>query len=112
LIKFYLGYYDEAAILCKDCVDYFKDERPIPYLNALNFLGLCYNKTSEYDLASKTNALGIIECSRLNVPTMKPYFIHSEGINNYFKQDYLKPFNIYKQVCPKSTPFYTIPINI
>lgn len=88
LIKFYLGFYDEAVSLFRQCISYFKEENHRAYLNSLHCLGLAYNKTADYGLCSQTNALGISECTRLNILEMKAYFIHSEGINNYFKQNY------------------------
>ncbi|MGE6356627.1 helix-turn-helix domain-containing protein [Flavobacterium sp. NPDC079362] len=88
LVKYYLGYYDEAISLLKQCVSYFKNENPRAYLNSLHFLGVCYNKIGNYGLSSETNILGIKECKKLNIPEMEVYYIHSQGINDYFKQNY------------------------
>lgn len=88
LVKYYLGYYDEAISLLKECVGFFKSENPRPYLNALHSLGLCYNRVGNYGLCSETNILGLAECNKLDIPQMEVYFIHSQGINNYFKQNY------------------------
>lgn len=88
LVKYYLGYYDEAISLLKDCVSYFKNENPRAYLNSLHFLGVCYNKIGNYGLCSETNILGIAECKKLGIPEMEVYYIHSQGINDYFKQNY------------------------
>lgn len=87
-IKYYLGFYDEAISLLKECVVYFKSENSRPYLNSLHSLGLCYNKIGNYGLCSQTNNIGLAESKRLSNTDMVPYFIHSEGINNYFKQNY------------------------
>jgi AraC-like DNA-binding protein len=87
-IKYYLGFYDEAVSLLKECVVYFKNENPRPYLNSLHSLGLCYNKIGNYGLCSQTNSIGLAESKRLNNLDMVPYFIHSEGINDYFRQNY------------------------
>lgn len=87
-VKYYLGFYDEAISLLKECVAYYKNENPRPYLNSLHSLGLCYNKIGNYGLCSETNKIGISESKRLKTPEMTPYFIHSEGINEYFKKNY------------------------
>lgn len=87
-VKYYLGFYDEAISLLKECVAYYKNENPRPYLNSLHSLGLCYNKIGNYGLCSETNKIGISESKGLNVAEMTPYFIHSEGINEYFKKNY------------------------
>ncbi|MBF4485799.1 AraC family transcriptional regulator [Flavobacterium sp. CSZ] len=93
LTKFYVGFYDEAVSLLRDCVDYYKKAETRPYLNSLHMLGLCYNKLGNYGLCSKINALGISESRRLNSTVMIPYFTHSEGINDYFKKNYSESIN-------------------
>lgn len=87
-IKYYLGFYDEAISLLNECLAYFKDSNARAYLNSLHSLGLCYNKIGNYGLCSSTNGVGLLECKRLNNKEMIPYFNHSEGINEYFKQNY------------------------
>ena len=87
-VKYYLGFYDEAISLLKECVAYYKNEKPRPYLNSLHSLGLCYNKIGNYGLCSETNKIGISESKELNVTEMTPYFIHSDGINEYFMKNY------------------------
>ena len=89
LVKFYIGYYDEAASLFQECIANFKDH-PRPYLNSLHCLGITYNRSGNYGMCSQTNALSLEECERLEIPEMKPYFIHSEGINSYFLKNYRK----------------------
>lgn len=87
-IKYYLGFYDEAISLLRECIVYFKEENPRAYLNSLHSLGLCYNKIGNYGLCSQTNGIGLSESKRLDTPEMIPYFTHSEGINDYFKLNY------------------------
>lgn len=86
--KFYIGFYDEAVSLLQECIEYYKEQNPRPYLNSLHSLGLCYNKLGNYGRCSEINALGISESIRLKIQEMTPYFIHSEGINEYFKKNY------------------------
>ncbi|MFB3388015.1 AraC family transcriptional regulator [Flavobacterium sp. LAR06] len=86
--KFYIGFYDEAVSLLQECIAYYKDGYPRPYLNSLHSLGLCYNKLGNFGQCSEINALGISESKRLKIEEMTPYFIHSQGINEYFKKNY------------------------
>jgi AraC-like DNA-binding protein len=88
LIKFYIGFYDEAISLLKECVAYYKESEARPYLNSLHSLGLCYTKIGDYGRCSETNSLGLSESNRLKIKEMIPYFTHSEGINNYYKKNY------------------------
>lgn len=88
LTKFYIGFYDEAASLLQECTDYYKQAQPKPYLNSLHSLGLCYNKTGNYGKCTEINEFGISESKRLKIEDMIPYFMHSEGINEYFKKNY------------------------
>ncbi|RTY78833.1 AraC family transcriptional regulator [Flavobacterium sp. LS1P28] len=87
-IKYYLGFYDEAISLFGECISYFKENNDRAYLNSLHSLGLCYNRIGNYGLCTETNDKGIVEGGRLANDEMKNYFIHSEGINQYFRGNY------------------------
>jgi AraC-like DNA-binding protein len=88
LVKYYLGYYDEAISLFKECISYFQNENPRAYLNSLHSLGLCYNRIGNYGLCSQTNLMGLKLARELDIKEMEVYFIHSEGINEYYKQNF------------------------
>jgi len=88
LTKLYLGYYDEAISLLKECISYFKKDKPRPYLNSLHSLGLCYNRKGNFGLCTETNMLGLKESKELGIKEMEVYFNHSEGINDYFTKNY------------------------
>jgi len=87
-IKYYLGFYNEAISLFRECLDYFKEENSRAYLNTLHSLGVCYNRIGNYELCSQTNKIGLSESKSLGNTDMDAYFIHSEGINDYFQQNY------------------------
>ncbi|MEZ7505415.1 helix-turn-helix domain-containing protein [Flavobacterium sp. Arc2] len=87
-IKYYLGFYHEAIALFKECLGYFKEENNRAYLNTLHSLGLSYNRIGKYKLCSQMNQLGLNEGLRLKNLEMQSYFIHSEGVNQYFKHNY------------------------
>lgn len=87
-VKYYLGFYDEAISLYTECIDYFNEKNSRAYLNSLHLLGLCYNRIGNYGLCTEINEKGIQEGIRLDNNEMKDYFIHSEGINQYFKNNY------------------------
>ena len=87
-IKYYLGFYDEATALFQECVKYFKEENDRAYLNSLHSLGLCYNRIGNYKLCSQMNQEGLNAGLRFKNFEMQSYFIHSEGVNQYFKHNY------------------------
>jgi AraC-like DNA-binding protein len=87
-IKYYLGFYDEATALFQECVKYFKEKNDRAYLNSLHSLGLCYNRIGKYKLCSQMNQEGLNAGRRLRNFEMQSYFIHSEGVNQYFKHNY------------------------
>ena len=87
-IKYYLGFYDEAIALFKECLSYFKEENKRAYLNTLHSLGLSYNRIGKYKLCSQMNQLALSEGLRFKNLEMQSYFIHSEGVNQYFKHNY------------------------
>lgn len=98
-IKFYLGFYDEAAILLKEAAAYFEKEDIAGYMNTMHSLGLSYNKMGEFDLCSKINNIGI-EASKKATKLDTDYFIHSEGINQYCKKNYKEAIEKIKYALP------------
>jgi AraC-like DNA-binding protein len=87
-IKYFLGFYDEAISLFRECIVYFKENSVGGYLNSLHSLAICYNRIGNYGLCTDTNLLGIAEGKRLANDEMQEYFIHSEGVNQYFRGNY------------------------
>ena len=98
-IKLYLGFYNEGEILLKECAYYFKNEDPEGYTNSLHALSICYNRMGKYDLCTATNNLGLKASEKTNL-TDKNYFIHSEGINQYSKGNYIKAIQMIRQSLP------------
>lgn len=94
LIKYFLGFYDEAISLLKECIVYFKENNNKGgYLNSLHSLGLCYNRIGNYGLSSQINQMGLLEGKRLKDDDMREYFIISEGANQYFLGNYTLAIN-------------------
>lgn len=87
-IKYYLGFYSEAIILYTECKAFFKDENPAAYISCLHSLGLCYNRMGNYTQSSIINTFALKESQRLDTPEMIPYIRLSQGINQYFLQQY------------------------
>ena len=95
-IKYFLGFYDEAISLFKECIIYFqknKENNDRGYLNSLHSLGLCYNRIGNYGLCTQTNEKGLLEGKRLGNDEIKEYFILSEGVNQYFRGNYTSAIN-------------------
>jgi AraC-like DNA-binding protein len=103
-IKYFLGYYDEAISLLKECEDYFRENAPgRPHLNTLHSLSLCYTKTKQYDLATATSDLGYREAIDIDEPSMIPYFMNASGQNEYFKKNYKVAIEKLRQSLPDIT---------
>lgn len=100
-IKYYLGFYDEATALFQECVKYFREENDRAYLNSLHSLGLCYNRIEKHKLCSQTNQIGLSAGLRFKNLEMQPYFIHSEGVNQYFKHNYADAIKKLTTVLPE-----------
>jgi AraC-like DNA-binding protein len=117
-IKYYLGFYDEAIALFKECLGYFKEENSRAYLNSLHSLGLCYNRTGKYKLCTLMNQTGMSAGPRFKNLEMQSYFIHSEGVNQYFKHNYpdaikkltkaLPPMKMNKDFTNETTAYFYI----
>ena len=103
-IKYFLGYYDEAISLLKECENYFRENEPgRPHLYSLHSLSLCYTKTRQYDLAAATSDLGYREAIEINEPSIIPYFVNSAGQNEYYKKNYKIAIQKLKQTLPAIT---------
>jgi tetratricopeptide (TPR) repeat protein len=100
LTKCYLGFYDEAISLLRECVSYFEEENDRAYLNSLHALGLCYNRIGKYDLCSEINQKGITYGRKLDDTSREPYFILSEGVNQTFKRNYKEAIRRLSKVLP------------
>ncbi|SEA25706.1 hypothetical protein SAMN05443667_10313 [Flavobacterium gillisiae] len=99
-IKYYLGFYDEAIALFKECLGYFKEDNKRAYLNTIHSLGLSYNRIGKYKLCSQMNQLGLSQGKHLKNLEMQSYFIHSEGVNQYFKHNYSDAIKKLTKVLP------------
>lgn len=100
-IKYYLGFYDEAMGLFKECVSYFeKEDEGKPYLSSLHALSLCYYQTHRFDLCTATTTLGISKALEQNDTKIISYFTYTEGINQYFKKNYDVALSKLKEALP------------
>lgn len=100
-LKYYLGFYDEAISLFRECIDYFKEENDRAYLNSLHCLGLCYNQIGNYEWCTLVNQMGIDEGKRLDTTAMICYFVHSEGVNQCRKGCYTMAIKKLHQSLPE-----------
>lgn len=91
--KYYLGFYEEAIALFKECKEYFKEENDRAYLNTIHSLGLCYTKTGEIGKSSTMNEHGLKMSAELENDEMMVYFKLSEGVNHYFTKEYKQAIN-------------------
>ena len=100
-LKNTMGFYDEAIVLLRECVSYYKKNHDRPYLNSLHSLGLSYNKIGNYGMCTQTNEEGIKESNKRALPQMATYFKHSEGVNQYFLKNYQKAIDNLKSTLPE-----------
>lgn len=103
-IKLYLGYYDEAIKLYKECIDSFSQfedyNNKKGLINSYDGLAICYIRSGHYDLASKNIALGIKTAKEQNFDFDVQYFAKTQGINEYYKKNYQVALSQLKQALP------------
>jgi tetratricopeptide (TPR) repeat protein/AraC-like DNA-binding protein len=83
-VKCYMELYPDAIDLLLPCLAYYKTEDTRAYINTLHLMGICYNRNGQYQLSHKTNQLGITIAAQHNQTELLHYFMHSEGINEFF----------------------------
>ena len=88
LVKYYLGFYNEAVSILLKCSEYFKGDNSRAYLNCLHCLSLCYTRLGSYNQSADINKLAVTESNRLADFSMISYLKHSEGVNDYFRKLY------------------------
>lgn len=86
--NYYLGYFNTAVPLFKDCVDFYGKSGGKPWLSSMHHLGLCYTKLKKYELCSALNELGLREAIKADEQDMTLYFTHAEGVNQYYRKNY------------------------
>jgi len=92
-IKFYLGYYQEAIALFRECITYYKHEDILPYLKSLHGITVCYILTDDLQQASHMNAIALEESARLGSKDMLPYIESASGIISYKSGDFESAVN-------------------
>lgn len=100
LTKYHIGLYDEAIALFTQCMNYYSEENDRAYLNTLHSLSICYNKIGNFDKSSLMNATGLKASEDFEITEMIPYFINSEGINQFSKGKYYEAIKMLLKSMP------------
>lgn len=100
LTKYHIGLYDEAIALFTQCMNYYSEENDRAYLNTLHSLSICYNKIGNFDKSSLMNATGLKASEDFEITEMIPYFINSEGINQFSKGKYYEAIKMLLKSIP------------
>jgi AraC-like DNA-binding protein len=87
-LKYYLGNYNEALMLFRECIIYFEIHNLRAYLNTLHSIAICHSRMGNYGTSSEYTKRGIDEGERLMNQSMKAYFMHQEGINHFYRNNY------------------------
>lgn len=101
LVKYYLGFYNEAISLFLKCSDYFKGENTRAYLNCLHSLSLCYTRIGNYQESADVNKRAMDESNKSKDFSMVPYLNQSDGINDYFRKTYSQALIKIKSAIPE-----------
>lgn len=100
LTKYHIGLYDEAIALFTQCMKYYSEENDRAYLNTVHSLGICYNKIGDFNKCSMMNATGLKASEDFEITEMIPYFINSEGINQFSKGKYYEAIKMLLKSIP------------
>lgn len=100
-VKYYLGKNEEAIQLFNSCLQYFRHTSPRAYLNTLHSLGLVYNKAGDYGKSLDMVKQGTTAAKALNNHSMDAYFLHLQGLNEYFRENYASAIEHLKKSIPE-----------
>ena len=88
LIKYYLGYYNEALSLYLESADYFKDGDQSAYANCLHNLALTYNRLDKIKESIRQNAKALHIAHEIGYSEILPHLTLLEGVNLFHTRDY------------------------
>ncbi len=100
-VKMCLGFYNDAILLFKECVLYFGKEGDTPFVSPIVGLGLCCSKMGQYNHSSKINNLGLALARIEQNDHVVPYFVKTEGINDYYRENYAASIRKLNWALPK-----------
>lgn len=100
-IKQYLGDYQEALVLFNDCLEFYVNSYPRPYLNTLHSVALCHSNLGNYSLSNDFCSLGLETGMEIGNQSMDPYFLLLQGVNAYHLKSYHQAIKILCDVLPE-----------
>ncbi len=113
VVKSYLGYYEEAASIFKECIDYYASrikENIHPneiynnkkgYLNSLHQLIVCHRNSEQYTAADREIQKGLQEThDDSDFIQEKGYFLLCKGISEFQKKKYKSSITYLKKSLP------------
>lgn len=111
VVKNYLGYYDEALELFKDCTAYFevqandKQKHPFQvfnnqkgYLNSLHQMVICYRNLKFYKEADSIISIGLLKTfNNKDFTQERGYFLKCKGLSEYNNTRYQSAINLLQE---------------
>lgn len=88
-VKYYLEDFEEALKIFEGCLDYFQENHIHAYLNTLHSIASCYTRLGDYKKSDQYIQKGKEEGHRFSISRMNVYFAQLEGINSYYKMNYV-----------------------
>ncbi|QEE48402.1 AraC family transcriptional regulator [Flavobacterium alkalisoli] len=117
-MKSYLGHHQEALDLFTECKNFYGQQEGynnrLGYLHSLCSMGRSNFRLKNYDVCSQINELGIKESEEEDLSLIHTYFIQSEGINQYQKNNYQKSIKLLSASLPeiiRNEDFVNVAVN-
>lgn len=87
LIKYYLGYYNEAFSLFRESAIFFEEDDINAYVNCLHNLGLTCNRLGMYDESEEYMTEALVRAKQVNYKAIIPHLTLLQGVNKYYKRN-------------------------
>ena len=105
IVKNYLGYYEDAASLFQECIEYYGQDETYNmqrgYVSSLEGLAWSYSKMNRVDESNQVLQTALRSVEKNNFSKLDGhYIVFKQGINDYFLKNYNKAIQKIEQKLP------------
>ncbi|WP_417367352.1 helix-turn-helix domain-containing protein [Flavobacterium beibuense] len=101
LIKYYLGYYNEALSLFAQSTDYYRNNHQKAYINSLHNLALCHSQLLNVKESTRYTNLALELATKNGYHTILPHLTLLKAVNDFEYGEYERSLKTLDSVIPQ-----------